>query len=496
MSGLALCALAAAVGQARAFALRGDPMEPQPREAPQGKDELLAGTEKFAEGATDVTDVSLDRSMLGAIRGKDKDAANKLNFIVVHSYTYEKPGKYSMDDVEAYQKKLTRGDWNCFIHVRERKSGEATDICKRDIADDNHELVIITAEPKELTFVHLSGKMPLGDLQSLSQLGSLGMLMAIPPVPPVPPVPGVPAAPAAPAAGSASPTKLQKQDLPVSEAEREWIRLISVAAEIQPRVELAVQRAEFQVSRAQMQEVAALQQAAAPGLQQQEQGPEIAELDGLDRAWDEQAERGAREADRNADRNAEQEAGQADDKQRQGYSREFQEQMKEWQRHMPKLDSDALREQARQIQAQMKQWQSHQPQIDQDALREEARQMQEQMRTWQSQKPQVDGEALAHHSEQLQEQMKAWQSRMPKLDGKQMEAQMKQFQAQMKAWQDEMPKVEDGKLQEQLQQFDRQMKEWQSHRPATDKQLQEQMQQLQKQRQELDRSATSVERAA
>ncbi len=164
-----------------------DPSALPEGEQPQVKDDLFAGTEKFAKDASDVTDVNLDRNMLGAVRGRGRDGqlANQLNFIVVHSYTYDKPGMYRMEDVEAYQKKLTSGDWSCFVHVRERKSGEATDICKRNGTEgDQHELVIITAEPKELTFVHLSGKMPFNDLQSLGQLGSLGVLMAVPPVPP------------------------------------------------------------------------------------------------------------------------------------------------------------------------------------------------------------------------------------------------------------------------------------------------------------------------
>ncbi len=33
--------------------------------APQGKDELFAGTERFAKGASDVTDVNLGPEMLG-----------------------------------------------------------------------------------------------------------------------------------------------------------------------------------------------------------------------------------------------------------------------------------------------------------------------------------------------------------------------------------------------------------------------------------------------
>src|ERR1700689_313733 len=114
--------------------------------APQVKDALFAGTEKFAVGASDVSEVNLDKNMLG-MAGKGKDGlANKMDFIVVHSYTYDKPGMYKLEDVEAYRKKLTDGSWNCFIHTHDKD--ESTDICQRTIPDnETHEMVIMTAEP-------------------------------------------------------------------------------------------------------------------------------------------------------------------------------------------------------------------------------------------------------------------------------------------------------------------------------------------------------------
>jgi hypothetical protein len=149
---------------------------------PQVKDDLFAGTEKFEQGATDVTNVNLDGKMLGMV-GKGKDSlANKLNFIVVHSFTYDKPGMYRMEDVDAYRKKLTDGSWNCFIHTRDKDG--TTDICTKTASDnETHEMVIMTAEPTELTFVHLSGKMSLEDLGKMSQHVGGPMVPAPPPHP-------------------------------------------------------------------------------------------------------------------------------------------------------------------------------------------------------------------------------------------------------------------------------------------------------------------------
>lgn len=135
----------------------------------QVKDDLFAGTEKFAKGASDVTEVNLDPKMMGMVPAGKKggsDLAHKMKFMVIHTYTYDKAGMYKAEDVDAYRKKLEDGTWNCSIHVRD-KSG-TTDICSRTSPDhEGSEMVILTAEPKGLTFIHLSGNMSLEDLQKM-----------------------------------------------------------------------------------------------------------------------------------------------------------------------------------------------------------------------------------------------------------------------------------------------------------------------------------------
>lgn len=161
---------------------------------PQQKDELFAGTERFAAGATDVTSVSLGPEMLGMVSGRNGgDVAKKMHFMVVRSYKYPRPGMYNMADVDAYRQKLRSGDWNCFIHTYESKDASSTDICNR--AMPNHqgsEMVIMTVEPRELTFIHMSGQ---GSLAELGNLGALGGFLGQPPAPPQPPKPPSPPAP-------------------------------------------------------------------------------------------------------------------------------------------------------------------------------------------------------------------------------------------------------------------------------------------------------------
>jgi hypothetical protein len=131
----------------------------------QTKDELFAGTEKFALGASESTEINLDPDTMAMMDSHHKNAelAKKMKFMTIRTYQYEKPGMYKMEDVEVFRKKLDDGTWKCSVRVREKN--ESTDICSRIGPDhETREMVILTAEPKELTFIHMSGNMSLDDL--------------------------------------------------------------------------------------------------------------------------------------------------------------------------------------------------------------------------------------------------------------------------------------------------------------------------------------------
>jgi hypothetical protein len=131
----------------------------------QTKDELFAGTEKFAQGASESTEINLDPDTMAMMDSHHKNAelAKKMKFMTVRTYEYDKPGMYKMEDVEVFRKKLEDGTWKCSVRVREKN--ESTDICSRIGPDhETREMVILTAEPKELTFIHMSGNMSLDDL--------------------------------------------------------------------------------------------------------------------------------------------------------------------------------------------------------------------------------------------------------------------------------------------------------------------------------------------
>lgn len=131
------------------------PPSPPPAPDPSSlKDDLFAGTTKFAKNASEATEVNMDPDSLRMVGGADARRAHRTLLSVVRHYEYDKPGMYSMADVDEFRHKLETGDWHCSVHTRDLKSGESTDICNRHRSDGLIENAIITVEPKELTFIH------------------------------------------------------------------------------------------------------------------------------------------------------------------------------------------------------------------------------------------------------------------------------------------------------------------------------------------------------
>jgi hypothetical protein len=137
------------------------------------KDDLFAGTEVFAKGASDITEITMDPDTLGLVDGPDRGRARNTVLKVVRTYTYDKPGMYNMSDVEAIRNKLNTGDWHCSVHVRDLKNGTGTDVCGKRRTDGMKESAIIEVEQKSLTFIHTISK---GNGPGASELGFFPML--------------------------------------------------------------------------------------------------------------------------------------------------------------------------------------------------------------------------------------------------------------------------------------------------------------------------------
>ena len=138
---------------------------------------LPINLDKLAERATESVDVTLDQSTLQLASGflsKDdpdevqvKKMIGKLKGIYVRSFEFDKEGQYSMADVQALRAQLKAPNWSRIVGVKSIK-GENTEVYLLKNGDQIAGIVVLDAEPKELTIVHVDGSI---SPEELSRLG-------------------------------------------------------------------------------------------------------------------------------------------------------------------------------------------------------------------------------------------------------------------------------------------------------------------------------------
>jgi hypothetical protein len=144
---------------------------------------LPMNLEKLAERATESVDVTLDQSTLqlasGFLSKDDPDEAQvkkmigKLKGIYVRSFEFDKEGQYSMSDVQAMRAQLKGSNWSRIVGVKSIK-GDNAEVYLLKNGDQIGGIVVLDAEPKELTIVHVDGSI------SPEELSRLGGHMGIP----------------------------------------------------------------------------------------------------------------------------------------------------------------------------------------------------------------------------------------------------------------------------------------------------------------------------
>jgi hypothetical protein len=133
--------------------------------------------------AKETVEVTLDASMLQfaarflSERKPEEAEAKKLiaglKSVVVRVFEFDKPGEYSMTEVERFRSQLRSPLWSRIVGVRSKADSENVDVFLKRNADQVDGLVVIAAEPKELTIVSIDGPIRPEDLAKLG--GTMGI---------------------------------------------------------------------------------------------------------------------------------------------------------------------------------------------------------------------------------------------------------------------------------------------------------------------------------
>jgi hypothetical protein len=144
----------------------------------QGARLQLDHLDKLAEIAMDTVDVTVDAAMLkqtaGFLAGKDSDALKVqqliegITGIYVKSFKFDAPDAYAESDIDTIRKQVAGPGWSRVVGIRGKR--ELTEIYFWKERETNGGLVVIAAQPQELTVVNIVGRV---DLASLGALGPM-----------------------------------------------------------------------------------------------------------------------------------------------------------------------------------------------------------------------------------------------------------------------------------------------------------------------------------
>ena len=139
---------------------------------------IPVNVERLAAKAVETVNVTVDGAML-QLAGKFlsssdpdqkqvKTLIDNLKGIYVRSFEFANEGEYTAADVESLRSQLHAPEWSRMVAVTSKKGGDNVDVFLRMVKDKVTGLVVIAAEPKELTFVNIVGPIDLDQLSSLS----------------------------------------------------------------------------------------------------------------------------------------------------------------------------------------------------------------------------------------------------------------------------------------------------------------------------------------
>lgn len=140
----------------------------------------LGNLDKLSEKAAQVTDVTLDGSllefaakMIAKSDDGDPDVAQlksiigRLKGIYVKSFEFDEASQYSKADVDAIRAQLTSPAWSKLVQSVDKRRNETNEVYILKKGDKVAGLVVLVAEPRELTVVNIVGDVPVDKIAAL-----------------------------------------------------------------------------------------------------------------------------------------------------------------------------------------------------------------------------------------------------------------------------------------------------------------------------------------
>lgn len=133
--------------------------------------------DKLGANATESANINLDGNTLklaSAFLGDSdvKDVVRNLKSVYIRNYEFARPGQYKEADLAPLRAYLRSPQWSKIVDVKE--TDETSEIWLRPLGSDQiGGLVIISAEPREVSVVFIEGTLKMSDIARLS--GNLGI---------------------------------------------------------------------------------------------------------------------------------------------------------------------------------------------------------------------------------------------------------------------------------------------------------------------------------
>lgn len=130
----------------------------------------------LASKATNSVDISLDPSLIGLASRQAGTGANAaavqaavsgVKGIYVRSFQFAADHAYPSSDVEQVLRQLEVGGWTKLVSVHNAVPRKDVDVCLLKRGDRVEGLVIVAAEPRQLTIVNIVGSISLAQLSQL-----------------------------------------------------------------------------------------------------------------------------------------------------------------------------------------------------------------------------------------------------------------------------------------------------------------------------------------